>query len=50
MNLGMIFILIAVTLYSIGTMTNDEEVGKHLRNAAFGFYGMILILMMGGII
>lgn len=50
MNLGMIFVLVAVILHTIGTLINNEETGKILRNAAFGFYGVIMILMIGGII
>lgn len=50
MNLGVIFVLIAVMLHGIGTIINNEETGKNLRNAAFVYYGMILILMMEGVI
>lgn len=49
-HFGMIFVMIAVLLHTIGTLINNEETSKNLRNAAFGFYGTILILMMGGII
>ena len=50
MNLGMIFVLVAVMLHTVGTLINNEETGKNIRNAAFGFYGMIMILMIGGVI
>lgn len=50
MNLGTIFVLIAVILHTIGTLISNEETGKILRNAAFGFYGVIMIWMMGGVI
>ena len=50
MNIGTIFILIAITLHTIGTIINNEEIGKAYRNAAFGLYGMIMILMIGGVI
>lgn len=50
MNLGMTFVLVAVILHTIGTLINNEETGKNLRNAAFGFYGIIMIFMMGGVI
>ena len=41
MNLGMVFVLVAVVLHTIGTLINNE---------AFGFYGVIMILMIGGVI
>lgn len=50
MNLGMIFVLIAVTLHTIGTLIINEETSKQLRNVAFGFYGVIMILIIGGVI
>lgn len=50
MNLAMIFVLIAVTLHTIGTLIINEETSKQLRNVAFGFYGVIMILMIGGVI
>ena len=50
MNLAMIFVLIAATLHTVGTLINNEETGKNLRNTAFGFYGIIMILMIGGVI
>ena len=49
MNLGMIFVLVAVVLHTIGTLINNEETGKNLRNAAFGFYGVIMIFIIGGV-
>ena len=50
MNLGMIFVLVTVTLHTIGTLITNEETSKQLRNVAFGFYGVIMILMIGGVI
>lgn len=50
MNLAMIFILMACILHTIGTIINNEETGKILRNMSFCFYGIIFILMIGGVI
>lgn len=50
MNFGVIFVLIAVGLHTIGTLINNEETGKILRNAAFCFYGIVMILMIGGVL
>ncbi len=50
MNLGMIFVLVAVTLHTVGTLIINEETSKQLRNVAFGFYGVIMILMIGEVI
>lgn len=51
MNLGWaIFVMVAAILHTVGTLISDEQTGKNLRNAAFGFYGTIMILMIGGVI
>lgn len=51
MNLAWaIVVMVAAIMHTVGTMISDEQTGKILRNAAFGFYGTILILMMGGVI
>ena len=45
-----IFILFNGFVHMIGTMTDDEELGKNLRNFAFAMYGMVLCFMLGGVI
>ena len=51
MNNGwMILILVAVILHTAGTLINNEELSKNLRNAAFCIYGIILIMIVGGVI
>lgn len=49
-TVGIIITLLGGFLYMIGTIMDDEEMAKNIRNAGFAFHTFVICLIITGIL